>query len=103
MLARLRAAALFLVLYRPAPKLRGVVDQNPRMALPERDGFERKKICVNLYRGLARGRGAAELGKGGGELLDPNHAAFLTEGAKVGELAGELVKESLPISRRSGQ
>lgn len=53
--------------------------------------------------GLGGGRGTAEWGKHGVEQLDANQAAFLTEGAEVDELAGELVKESLPISRRSGQ
>jgi hypothetical protein len=52
---------------------------------------------------LDEGRRTAELGNKGVEQLDANQATFLTQGAEVGELAGELVKESLPISRRSGQ
>ena len=53
-LARPLAAALFQILYWLTPKLRHVADQNLRMALPELDAFERKKICVNLYGSLAR-------------------------------------------------
>lgn len=51
---------------------------------------------------LDEGRRTAELGRGGVEWLDPNQAAFLAKRTEIHELAGELVKESLPISRRSG-
>ena len=52
---------------------------------------------------LDGGRGTAELGNLGVEDLNPNQAAFLAEGAEVGEFAGELVKEGLPIGGRGGQ
>lgn len=48
-------------------------------------------------------RGTAELGNNGVNGLDPNQAAFLTEGAEVDALSSELVKESPPIGRWSGQ
>ena len=49
------------------------------------------------------GRGAVEWESGRVEDLNPNQAAFLAEGAEVGEFAGELVKEGLPIGGRGGQ
>ena len=52
---------------------------------------------------LGGGRGTAEFGENGVGQFEPDQAAFLTERAEVNELAGELVKEGLPIGRRGRQ
>ena len=54
-------------------------------------------------RGLGGGRGTAGFGENGVGQFDPKQAALLTERTEVNELAGKLVEEGLPISRRGGQ
>ncbi len=48
------AGALSYLLYRATPRLRGIADQNLRMALPELSASERSAIILGVYRSLGR-------------------------------------------------
>ena len=48
------AGALSYLLYRATPRLRGIADQNLRMALPELSASERSAIVLGVYRSLGR-------------------------------------------------